>query len=63
MPVMAQISPHDTSSTFFLPSPSKIISSLMRVFWSVTPSRLARVTFCPARSVPRVSLPTAMRPV
>ena len=63
MPMMAQISPQGTSSTFFLPSPSKTIRSLILVFCIVTPSRLASVTFCPARSVPRVSLPTAIRPV
>ena len=63
MPVMAQISPQGTSSTFFLPRPSKIISSLMRVFCMVLPSRLASVTLCPAFSDPRVTLPTAMRPV
>ena len=32
---------------FFLPKPSKTINSLMRLFCIVTPSRLARVTFCP----------------
>ena len=52
-----------TSSTFFLPRPSKTISSLIRVFCIVTPSRLARVTIWPALSEPRVTLPTAIRPV
>ena len=56
------ISPQATSSTFFLPNPSKTIRSRMRVFCIVTPSRLASVTFWPVRSEPRVTLPTAIRP-
>ena len=62
MPTNAQISPQSTLSTFVLPSPSNTIRSLMRVLTIVLPSRLASVTGMPERSVPRVSLPTAIRP-
>ena len=61
--MIAQISPHGTSSTFFLPRPSKTIRSRIFVFCIVTPSRLASVTFWPAFNEPRVTFPTAMRPV
>ena len=62
IPTKAHISPHSTFSTLLLPSPSKTISSLILLLIFVTPSRFASVTFCPARSSPRVSLPTAIRP-
>lgn len=62
MPTSAQISPHSTRSTLVLLNPSNTIRSLIRVLTIVLPSRLASVIGIPDFSVPRVNLPTAIRP-
>ena len=62
MPIMAQISPDDTDSTFLRPNPSKVFNSLIFDLTKV-PSRFAKVMFMPSFKVPRCTRPTAIRPV
>ena len=61
-PMMAQMSPLDTSWIFCLPMPVKVCSSFILVF-SFSPLRCTMVTFMPSLRVPRCTRPTAMRPV
>ena len=52
IPTSAQMSPLFTDSTFFLPIPSNVCSSLMRCL-TIEPSFLQRAISCPSRSSPR----------
>ena len=61
-PTTAHKSPAATSSTFFLPNPSKTNNSLIFDF-TTAPSRLTSETVSEALSTPRCNLPMAMRPV
>ena len=60
-PTSAQISPACTDSTGRLLSPSKVYTSFRGILRS-EPSRIESVTVIPVRSVPRLNLPTAIRP-
>ena len=61
-PTMAHKSPATTSSTFFLPSPSKTSNSLILDF-TIEPSLLTNETASDAFSTPRCKRPMAIRPV
>ena len=60
-PIIAQISPDWTASTFVRPSPSNTSISLIFDF-TIDPSRLQSMISCPSRSSPRCTRPTAIRP-
>ena len=62
IPLMAQISPETTESTFLLPKPSKTYNSLILPL-EIAPSLFTKETFMPAFNSPRCNLPMAMRPV
>ena len=62
IPFTATISPACASLVLLLPKPSKVINSLMRAFLMV-PSRWHKLTGMFSRMVPRVTRPTAIRPV
>ena len=61
IPTTAQISPAETSVTFFLPIPSNVYSSFTLLF-VIVPSRRHNCTFCPSLIIPRAIRPMAIRP-